>query len=650
MGNLLEQMCCIDTNTIIENNEFREALNFGKNSLKPFYSSNIKKELPENEIKFKTISRRKKRVKTLSELPVSKLNVIRLQRGNPFDYYEPLYKKLGAGTFGHVYKVRHKTTGTIRAMKTIPKDNKIPGFTDEDIIQEIEILKKLDHPYIIKIFEFFVDNKNYYLINEYCSEGDLGEKLSKIDYLSEDIVRLLMFQIFNAVLYLHSNKVIHGDLKLDNIMIDSLVDQKDKNDNKNPISFISSIKEANKEIQNKIEMNELINLSKTISSHLNNNLLNSIDSNSINNTIKSAASMKSFKYQNSTMKKYELKLIDFGCSKIFNKYKKNFEDTIGTLVYCSPEVLLNNYNEKCDIWSCGVIMYLLLSKEFPFFGINQDEIVEKILNGKFEFSNKFKNVSEEAKDLIRNCLKYDKKSRFSAKEALKHKFFSDEIDPYNIYQDTINSKEILTSLKKISKKHSKFYQAVLAFLSHNFALKSEIERLKKVFYKIDRNLDGKLSKEEISKAYKAEGIHITNGELDNILTNIDFDNNGYIEFEEFIMNTIPKKHLFTDANLKTAFDMFDLDKNGSISLNEVKEVLGMGKEVDDQVLNELRDEINTNGDEELNFEEFKNLMYSFAENDVNNNSFEIEEKIEEFGEDTIQEFDIDEKKEDDKLM
>ena len=64
MGNLLEQMCCIDTNTIIENNEFREALNFGKNSLKPFYSSNIKKELTENEIKYKTITSRKKREKT----------------------------------------------------------------------------------------------------------------------------------------------------------------------------------------------------------------------------------------------------------------------------------------------------------------------------------------------------------------------------------------------------------------------------------------------------------------------------------------------------------------------------------------------------------------------------------------------------------
>ena len=72
------------------------------------------------------------------------------------------------------------------------------------------------------------------------------------------------------------------------------------------------------------------------------------------------------------IKNFELKLIDFGCAKIFSKHKKNFEDTIGTLIYCSPEVLKNNYNKKCDIWSCGVLMYVLLSGHFPFFGKTQN--------------------------------------------------------------------------------------------------------------------------------------------------------------------------------------------------------------------------------------------------------------------------------------
>ena len=77
------------------------------------------------------------------------------------------------------------------------------------------------------------------------------------------------------------------------------------------------------------------------------------------------------------------------------------------------------------------------------------------------------------------------------------------------------------------------------------------------------------------------------------------------------MTTIPKKDLFTETNLKTAFDMFDLDKNGSISLNEVKEILRNGKDIEDEVLTELKEEINKNNDEELTFEELKNFMNFF---------------------------------------
>ena len=103
------------------------------------------------------------------------------------------------------------------------------------------------------------------------------------------------------------------------------------------------------------------------------------------------------------MKNFELKLIDFGCAKIFSKYIKNFKDTIGTLLYCSPEVLKNNYNKQCDKWSFGIIIYVLLSGHFPFFGKTEEEIEKKIISGKFNFNNKyFSNVSDKAKDLLKN--------------------------------------------------------------------------------------------------------------------------------------------------------------------------------------------------------------------------------------------------------
>ena len=317
----------------------------------------------------------------------------------------------------------------------------------------------------------------------------------------------------------------------------------------------------------------------------------------------------SINYNKLKIKNFELKLIDFGCSKIFTQYRRTFEDTIGTLVYCSPEVLKNNYNQKCDIWSCGVIMYILLSGKYPFFGVSEEEITKKILLGNFIFDDKhFKNVSENAKDLITKCLIHDKNKRITVKEALKHEFFAGEININNIFEDEVDTKMILNSLKNNSRKISKFYQTVLAYLSYNFADKEELKRLRKIFYKIDLNLDGKISKEELFIAYKEAGINISKEELDHIIKSIDFDGNGSIEYEEFIRVTLPKDQLFTDVNLKNAFNMFDLDKNGSISMSEILEVIGAGKEIDKSVIQELKSEILKDGDEEIDFKHFKEIM------------------------------------------
>lgn len=572
MGHLLDKVCCIDEGNVRIRNNYND--NYFSEHLNTSYDpQQTSRTMPSSEIKFDS---NKLIVKTLNNLPINTANIIRKQTGNPLNNYEIL-KSIGRGSYGSIMKVIHKTTGTIRSMKIIPKNNRKPGFTEEDIEREINILKSLDHPLIIKIFEFYSDDNNYYLITEYCSEGDLGEKIAEM-VIPEMAVKILMFQIFSAVSYLHSRNIIHGDLKLENIMIDSSRPY-DENGNKN--SFISSIKEdfaTIKRIQTKdFDM--------------------------------SPNSKRKFR----RMKNFELKLIDFGCSKIFTTYKKKFEDTIGTLLYCSPEVLKNNYNSKCDIWGCGIIMYILLSGEIPFYGSTEKLITKKILSGKFDFDAKiFDKVSNQAKDLIEKCLAYDSNKRIDVKEALHHPFFKQDINPYNLFEENVDSIEVLQSLKTFSK-HSKFHQTVLAFLSHNFAEKDQLDRLKKIFYTMDLNLDGKISREELSHAYEVAGLPIQKEQLDKIIQSIDFDNNGFIEYQEFIRVTIPKENLFTEVNLKTAFDLFDLDKNGGISLSEVCEVLGMNnKNVDESVINELLKEIHNSGDEEISFEQFKSIMNQFT--------------------------------------
>jgi serine/threonine protein kinase len=739
MGIIINKLCCIDSNEILENTNFKYSLSRNEDNNSRGSILGLK-NLPDSDIN--TQNSPKIHIKSLSRLPISTKNVIRQKTGDPFDYYK-IIKKLGNGTFGEVYKIMHRKTGNIRAMKIIPKNNTKPGFADKDIIHEITIMKNLDHPHVIKLYEFYIDDSNYYLINEFCSEGDLSEKMYKLKSLPEQIVKILMAQIFNAVLYLNNRGIIHGDLKLENILVDSYLDNNKESEKSNFISSLiqdakdvrSYLSKKNirrsasnifnnfkssliKENEKKNENNQnyikkkfkfkniediknqrkslLISLAKLKSANKS-EIYNSTEGNikeeekedekeqnsedssfceesdSINNTpshknkppknkknvplnksvkfnfeskadkkqkvkilnsspniniekkeIKNyceyqdiicntetkTISRKSYNYNRLKIKNFELKLIDFGCSKMFNQYKRTFEDTIGTLVYCSPEVLKNNYNQKCDIWSCGVIMYILLSGKYPFYGNSEEEITRKILTGNYNFEDKhFIDVSENAKDLIKRCLIHDKNKRITVKEALRHEFFTGEININNIFEDEIDTKNILINLKNNSRKISKFYQIVLAFLSYNFADKEELKKLRKIFYKIDLNLDGKLTKEELYLAYREAEIKINKSELEKIIDSIDFDGNGSIEYEEFIRVTLPKEQLFTDVNLKIAFDMFDIDKNGTISMREILEVIGATDlEIDKKVIDQLKKEILTDGDEEINFKHFKEMM------------------------------------------
>ena len=603
---IIDRMCCISDSTFVDVND--DESNYSNGSTKSnksikkteektkpnSFRTSLSERFPNKNIPLNTFHKResiiapsseiilnnpdkKNLIKSISNLPIGLGTIIRKNTKKPDENYI-ISKSLGEGGYGNVVKVIHKNTGQVRAMKIIPKNNLQPGYTEQEIFREINILKKLEHPYIMKLYEFYSDEEFFYLINEFCNEGDLSEKLQKVGRFDEKLVKLLMFQIFSAVLYLHSNNVIHGDLKLENVMVDNISYEEDKKKMDNNrlsfnkrLSFVTSYKIDIQNIQNVLKEEEM-NLNK---------------------------------YEH--IKNFEIKLIDFGAAKIFTKYKKQFDDTVGTLVYCSPEVLKNNYDSKCDIWSCGVIMYILLSGKIPFAGDNETEIIKSIMNKKVSFdSSFFNNVSEEAKDLIEKCLVYHKSKRLNAKEALSHPFFKIDIDLNNFFQEdlTVEINQVLIRMKKFSTE-SKFHQAILVFLAYNYAEKRLTQKLKHIFFYINKSMDGRIKPKELLNVFQENKMRITKDEVMKIIKSVDFNNSGAIEYEEFIRIALPKEDLFTDVNLKEAFDLFDINKKGIITVNDMKEVLGMNRDVDEKVVLKFMDDI---GYKSMNYLQFRSLV------------------------------------------
>ena len=267
------------------------------------------------------------------------------------------------------------------------------------------------------------------------------------------------------------------------------------------------------------------------------------------------------------------------------------------------------YNEKCDTWSVGVILYMLITGKAPFDGKDDYEIIEKIKKGVYDDENKrLLNSSEEVQDLVHKLLEINIKKRLSAHEALQHPWFykfkgkslysNISIDEIKQYLDRLRNFQI----------NSKFEQMVLAFIVHNINDNDEIKDILKIFRLFNINDDGKLTKNELYhgliKYYKEEDIK---NEINDIYFMLDGADRGFLEFEEFLRACLDKKKLLSDENLLYAFNFFDKDFTGKISVEKIKANF-IENSVKNEVFENILNEIAHNQDGEIEFKDFKNMM------------------------------------------
>ena len=522
-------------------------------------------------------------------------------------------ERIGKGSYGSVYKVQNKNTNIIRAMKIIPKNYQ---KDNEEIMREINILKNLDHPNVMKIYEFLEDEKNYYLIQEFCDEGDLESVLDKKKIFCEFLVKFIMYQVFLAINYLHANNIVHQDIKKKNVSIIKY-NQEKKENAINQIKTNSSIKKLKRmntekiiysnPIQNKDDIFIKINEDKEIQEELSKTKL-------IKNLSKKA---KEYLYE---LSKRSIKVIDFGEAIFMPQKKKFINDIAGTINYLSPELLKGQMIKELDEWACGVLMYYLLSGKFPFDGKTEDEIFNNIETQKLNLDiPELKNISVDCKDLIYKLLERDVTKRLSANKALEHNFFKTGIKMKKIVggMEKKQTEQVLNDWIKLQKGRGSnaglFKKAVLAYMAFNFVEKEEEKKMKNLFYKMSGgNKNFLITKENFANSIKQVSDNYTDEEINELFDKLDDNKSGIIEYEEIVRGFSDREKLLNEKNMKQAFKFFDKDKNGTISWTEISNVVFKNKKMPKIIMKQFLEEISSESgnDVRISFEDFCRIIKS----------------------------------------
>ena len=421
------------------------------------------------------------------------------------DYYDLTTTELGKGSYGKVVLGTMKQVKLKRAVKIIDKSK----VSNVDRFKfEVEIMKKLDHPNILRLYDYFEDKGSVYLVLELCTGGELFDRIIANKFYKETEARVIFKQIIKAIYHCHLNGVCHRDLKPENFI---MISKKDA---------------------------------------------------------------------------YTLKLIDFGLSRQFEgqvlterKSEANITKPVrrqtratlktkaGTPFHIAPEVLTGNYTEKCDVWSAGVILYILCCGYPPFYGDNNKEILDAVKKGKLDFSGpEWTDKSAAVIDIIRKMVT-NQELRLFPDEVFKHMWMqSGKIDKGQLAK----LKDLWKNMKDFSKL-SIVQKLVIYFISqsHN---EEELSPLHPLFEVFDEKHTGSIDLSTFQSVLMLN-LQVTENEATDVFYGLDFFGNESVSYSQFVSAAVHYSKHLVDSKLALFFQMADVDRDDRLTLKDIDRFL-----------------------------------------------------------------------------
>eukprot|EP00421_Protoceratium_reticulatum_P047161 CAMPEP_0168452130 /NCGR_PEP_ID=MMETSP0228-20121227/48989_1 /TAXON_ID=133427 /ORGANISM="Protoceratium reticulatum, Strain CCCM 535 (=CCMP 1889)" /LENGTH=529 /DNA_ID=CAMNT_0008466761 /DNA_START=1 /DNA_END=1588 /DNA_ORIENTATION=- len=463
-----------------------------------------------------------------------------------FDKHYSRGSKIGAGGFGIVYRCRRHLTRVERAVKTIAKTK-----VKEDmhfVLTEIEAMLRLDHPNIVKFFEFFEQPGEILVVTELCTGGDFAALHGGRTAL--ETLRPLFRDVLLGVAYCHDLQIVHRDLKFENCLL-------------------------------------CLGPSRTMA-----------------------------------------KVIDFGLSAIRREADPVerrrsipgasgdawLKEALGTKYFAAPEVIDQDsrYGVKCDLWSVGVMLYILCANEHPFAKnaakLDTKALFKLVVSGSYrEEPLRKAKVEDAAQALMRGLMVREPARRLSAVEALQMAWLRPSSSRELDIKKAVSKGNSDAMYRRLSSwtETSHFDKAVLMLVAHQ-AKVQEVEQMRAAFLALDKNGDGSLSKEELATGLKSVGHTLPKSRFEDVFRWLDSNENERVDYCEWLCATMEPHLIDTDNSIQELFEFFDSDASGFVSVEELTRVIS--KEEAQLVV----EENDTSKDGLIDLREFKAFMLRLA--------------------------------------